>query len=87
MALLNFIPPALALILHHRGLFKKDTSGGTEQIEQSKVGLRSGWRNGREELPAGEDGSVTDTRREVSLHLDSLFAALECRAVCRAAAR
>ena len=61
VALLNFIPPALALIRHHCGFVKKDTSGGTEQIEQSKVGLRSGWRNGREELPAGEDGSVTDT--------------------------
>ncbi len=54
VALLDFVPPALALVLDHGGLFDEDAGGGAEQIEQGGAGAGDGG----EELPAGEDGGV-----------------------------
>ena len=34
MALLDLVPPALALVLDHGGLFDEDAGGGAQQIEQ-----------------------------------------------------
>ena len=51
MALLDFVPPALALVLHHGGLFGEDAEFGAEEIEQGVA--RAG--DGGEELPARED--------------------------------
>ena len=84
VALLDLVPPALALVLHHRRLFEEDARGRAEEIEQSEVGLRSGGRDRREEFPAGEDGGFTGTSREMSL-LDRPFAAFECCTGGRAA--
>ncbi len=55
VALLDLVPPALALVFDHGGLFEEDAgrwAGGAEEIEEGLVG--SGY--GGEELPAGEDG-------------------------------
>ena len=64
------------------GSSTEDARGGTEQIEQSEVGLRSSWRNGREELPAGEDGGFHRDRGFAEAwvcRFDRLFAAFELR--------
>src|SRR6202021_578346 len=59
VALLDLVPPALALIFDHGGLFDEDAwgggAGGAEEIEEGEVG--SG--DGGEELPAGKDGGFS----------------------------
>ena len=60
VALLDLVPPALALVLDHGWLFDEDAgaAGGAEEIEQREV--RAG--DGGEELPAGKDGGFTGAR-------------------------
>ncbi len=50
VALLDFVPPALALILDHRGLFDEDARVATEEVEEQSGAAG----DGREELPAGK---------------------------------
>ena len=75
--LLDFVPPALALILDHGGLFHEDPRscrvGGAEEVEEGQVG--PGDRG--EELPAGEDGSFSGSCADMSQKFGGLFAALE----------
>ena len=52
VALLDLVPPALALVLDHGRLLDENACGGAEEIEQGGVGAC----DGREELPAGKDG-------------------------------
>ena len=82
MALLDLVPPALALVLDHGGLFDEDAGGWAEEVEQAEVGAGDGG----EELPAGEDGGFAGARRDVGLQLGGFFAAFEVRAGCSAAA-
>ena len=78
MPLLDLVPPALALVLHHRRLFDKDARrrpAGREQIQQRM--RRSSHR--RKKLPAGKDRRLARARRNVRLQLHRLFAAFERR--------
>ena len=61
VALLDLVPPALALIFDHGGLFDEDAwggAGGVEEIEEGEVCAGDGG----EELPAGEDGGFAGAR-------------------------
>ncbi len=71
VALLDLVPPALALIFDHGGLFEEDAGGGAEEVEEGCVG--SGY--GGEELPAGEDGGFAGAGADVGLEFYGLFAA------------
>ncbi len=77
VTLLDLVPPALALIFDHGGLFDEDAgccrAGGAEEIEEGEVG--SG--DGGEELPAGEDGGFSGTCADVSEKLGGFFSAFE----------
>ena len=77
VALLDLVPPALALIFDHGGLFDEDAgcggAGGAEEVEEGEVG--SG--DGGEELPAGEDGGFAGAGADVGEELGGLFAAFE----------
>ncbi len=72
VALFDLVPPALALILDHGGLFEEDAGGGAEEVEEGAWLRRRG-----EELPAGEDGGFAGAGADVGLELDGLFAAFE----------
>ena len=80
VALLDLVPPALALVLDHGGLFDEDAGpgavGGGEEVEEGQVG---GTGYGGEELPAGEDGGFAGTGGDVGLEFGGAFAAFELR--------
>ncbi len=80
VALLDLVPPALALVFDHSGLFDEDAgrywSGGAEEVEESEVGAGDGG----EELPAGKDGGFAGTGADVGEKFGGLFAAFEGRA-------
>ena len=82
VALLDLVPPALALIFDHGGLFEEDAGGGAEEVEER---LR-GSCDGGEELPAGEDRGFAGAGADVGLEFDGLFAAFE-RCACDACSR
>ena len=82
MTLLDLVPPALALVLNHGGLFGEDAELGAEEIEEGVA--RAG--DGGEELPAGEDGRFTCACRNVSLELRWRVTAFECCGSGRAGA-
>ena len=63
MALLDLVPPALALVLHHRGLFDEDACRGAEQVEQRAV--CSGY--GGKEFPTREDRCFAGSRGDMCL--------------------
>jgi len=77
VALLDLVPPALALIFDHGGLFQEDAGsggvGGAEEVEEGEVG--SGY--GGKELPAGEDGGFTGSGADVGKEFGRLFAAFD----------
>ena len=75
MTLLDLVPPAFALVLHHGRLFDKNARGRAEQIEQGGVGAC----DRRKEFPAREDRSVSGARRNVGLEFPWLFPAFELR--------
>ena len=52
VALLDFVPPALALVFDHGGLLGEHAGLGSQEVEQGRA--RAGHRG--VELPAGEDG-------------------------------
>jgi hypothetical protein len=85
VALLDLVPPALALIFDHGGFFEEDAWRGgvgcTEEIEEGEVG--SGY--GSEELPAGEDGGLAGAGADVGEELGGLFAAFEGCSCCACA--
>ena len=73
VALLDLVPPALALVLHHGRLFDEDAGGWTEQVEERLVGSR----DRSEELPAGEDGRFAGPRGHVREQLRRFFSPFE----------
>ncbi len=75
MALLDLVPPALALVLDHGGLFDEHAGGGAEQVEQGGRGAGDGG----EELPAGEDGRLAGAGGDVGLELSGGFTAFKLR--------
>ena len=77
VALLDFVPPALALVLDHGGFFDEDTRGGAGGAEQVKQGV-AGAGDGSEELPAGEDRGFACCGGDAGEELGGLFAAFEC---------
>ena len=85
MSLLDLVPPALTLVLHHRRLFDEDARVrpcGGEQVEDAQ--LRSGNRG--EELPSGKHGRFACACAHVGLQLYRRLAAFELSR-CDAAAR
>src|ERR1039458_1553088 len=75
MALLDLVPPAFALVLHHGRFFDKDAGSGAKEVEQGGVGAC----DRRKEFPAREDRSVSGARRNVGLEFPWLFPAFELR--------
>jgi len=77
VTLLDLVPPALALIFDHGGLFEEDArsgwAGGAEEIEEGEIGPSYGG----EELPSGEDGCFTGSSADVGEELGGFFAAFE----------
>ncbi len=82
VALLDLVPPALALIFDHGGLFDEDAGVGADEIEEGFCGSGDGC----EELPAGEDCGFTGAGGDVGLELGGGLAALELCGGCGAGA-
>ena len=85
VALLDLVPPALALIFDHGGFFDEDSgrgrTAGAEEVEEGEVG--SGDRG--EEFPAGEDGGFAGARADMGEEFCWLFAAFDDCSCCAGA--
>ncbi len=72
--LLDLVPPALALVLDHGGLFDEDAGGGAEQIEQSeRCAPATGAKNSQPGKMVASPVRVAD----VGAEFGGLFAAFE----------
>src|SRR5581483_7839965 len=83
MPLLDLVPPALALVQHHRGLFDKHARVLAYQIEQG----RAGSRNRRIELPARKDRGLACAAGNMRLQLGWRLAAFQSSARTSAASQ